>query len=330
MKHHFKVLVTLISFLCAASLLHAQHSDMKLQQKVQKLVEQGTQLLDAGNHIEAIKKLQEAVELDASSPAANYELGYVWYLEQDWNKAIKYSRRVVTLGRDYQPEAYIVYGSALDQRGNTVGAAEIFKEAIQKFPKNYLLYYNYAYTSFNAGNTSLAADALYKALEINPMHGSSHLLLGYVMNSRKENLKTLLPLCFFLMENPSTSDSKNAVNLLEKVRNRIINKQAGNSNDSLYLQLVHSVVTGEEEAPDLCALLNILFLHLHDFNLPAISVYNNEYIPFFYALAQAEHTEAFCYYIMQSSGRQKVDNWLKTHPDQLEQFADWLDKYNLP
>ena len=330
MKQYLKVSITLLLYLCTALVLHAQHADMKQQQKVQKLVEEGSQLLDAGNPIEAIKKLQEAVQLDAGSPAANYELGYAWYLEQDWDKAIKYSRRVVTLGRDYQPEAYIVYGSALDQRGNSGGAAEIFKEAIQKFPKNYLLYYNYAYTSFNAGNTSLAADALYKALEINPMHGSSHLLLGYVMNSRQENIKTLLPLCFFLMENPSTSDSKKAVNLLEEVRTRIVNKQSENSNDSLFLHLALSSTPGEKEAPDLCAMLNILFLHLHDFNLPAISVYENQYIPFFYALAKAGHTEAFCYFIMQTIGKQEVSDWLKTHPDQLEQFADWLDKYKLP
>lgn len=323
-------LILLALFLIPGSGTYAQTSDMKLNQRVQKLVDEGIRLLDAGNQAEAITKLQEALQLDANSSAANYELAYAWYLQQDWDKAIKYSRRVVTLGRDYQPEAYIVYGSALDQRGNNVGAAEVLKEAIRKFPDNYLLYYNYAYTSFNAGNTSLAADALYKALKINPMHNSSHLLLGYVMNSRQENIKTLLPLCFFLMENPTTSDAKNAVNLLEEVQTRIKNKQFSTTSDSLFRHLVVAATSAGKELPDLCSLLNILFIHLHDFNLPAVSVYENQYIPFFYALSEAGHTEAFCYYIMQSSGRQDVNRWLKTHPDQLSQFADWMDRYELP
>ena len=54
-------------------------------------------------------------------------------------------------------------------------------------------------------------------------------------------------------------------------------------------------------------------------------IYWNIYIPFFYDIAQSEHMDAYCYYVMQSVNPYATA-WFEVNKDKLDAFDTWLNK----
>lgn len=54
--------------------------------------------------------------------------------------------------------------------------------------------------------------------------------------------------------------------------------------------------------------------------------YLQQYVPFFVALRDAGHNEAFCYYIMKSTGDPEIQDWLVANQPKIDQFFAWLEK----
>jgi tetratricopeptide (TPR) repeat protein len=57
---------------------------------------------------------------------------------------------------------------------------------------------------------------------------------------------------------------------------------------------------------------------------PESNFYLDHYVPFFTALNEAGHSEAFSYYVMNSLRLPEVDEWMKTNKDQMERFYTWV------
>ena len=95
---------------------------------------------------------KKALTSNPASVQAKYEMAFTYLQLKDYTNAIKYSEKVIAANKDYVDQAYIVKGTALDYLNKPQDAANIYKQALKKFPKTQLLYYNLALTSFNLKN----------------------------------------------------------------------------------------------------------------------------------------------------------------------------------
>ena len=113
---------------------------------------EGIKMYDKGDYEGALEMYKKALTSNPASVQAKYEMASTYLQLKDYTNAIKYSEKVIAANKDYADQAYIVKGTALDYLNKPQDAANIYKQALKKFPKNQLLYYNLALTSLNLKN----------------------------------------------------------------------------------------------------------------------------------------------------------------------------------
>jgi tetratricopeptide (TPR) repeat protein len=311
-------------------------------QEIENLVQKGIEFHDKGEYKKAIEFYQKALSIDPNSSLANYEIAFSYFSDKDYKNAEIYSKKVIDLKKDNLLAAYIAYGNALDMQGQTKKAIKSYEKAIKDFD-NYLLYYNYAITCFNSGETDKAYDAAIKAINNNSSHASSHLILSKIMEKKGSRIKAMLPLYFFLLLEPNSSRS--AIEY-QTLRNYIDHGVSQTSEKNI------NVVVPMDKDPDFGAaemMISLskasnsleenkgksdldLFAENNDglFNILGELKKDNSgfwwdfYIPFFYEMANENLTKPFSYYISLSKG-EEINEWIESNNDEFEKFKNWVN-----
>ena len=315
---------------------------------VDKFIEEGIQLYDKGDFAGALARYREALNMDEMSPLANYEIALTYIALKDYEKAIAHCENVIKGESTFIDRAYVIYGSALDLKGEPRKAINLYTKAINEFPENHLLHYNLAYTCYNLKDYKQAEDAVIKSLLINPGHASSHLLLGYVMDAQGSRIKTLLPLYNFLLLEPEGQRAKAAHELLISMLQKGVKIDSDNSTA---IALENNGEQDEFRAADLMiSLLNVsnnteenkkkserelfyentrsFFTILGELKQDNKGFWWNFYVDFYYAMARdSTNVETFSYYISQTNGDEKVREWLANNKDRYERFSKWFSEF---
>lgn len=316
------------------------------QAVIDDLISEGIKLHDKGDYTGAIDLYKKALVLDKKSAHANYEIASSYFAMKNYENAIKYSNNVITANSDYIDQAYILKGSAQDLSGKPKDAVKTYIQAIKKHANNHLLYYNLALTSFNLKEYKDADNALQKALKINPLHASSHLLLGYSMVRQENRVKGILALYNFLLLEPKTNRAEAALKMLEEQLKKGVKKNNEKSatitlrekkdDDEFYtaelmLGLLESSKINETNKNKTAAVLfaentNTFFTILGEMKKDKKGFWWDFYVDYFYILATNNHTEAFCNYITQSKD-DGYTQWMQNNLEKMEAFSTWYTKY---
>lgn len=306
-------------------------------------ITEGIKLHDKGDYTGAIEFYKKALQSDKNSIHASYEMASSYLALKDYANALKYADKVIARNLDYVDQAYILKGSALDLMGRKPEAINTYKLALKKYKTNHLLYYNLALTSFNVKNYNDAEDALQKALKLNPLHASSHFLLGMSMMGQGKRVQSILALYNFLLQEPKTKRSASALRALEDEWKNAGKEKAGSktvpakkeddefSTATLMLDMLEAAKNNEANKNKPAITLfaentNMLFTILGEAKKDKKSFWWNFYVDYFYTLANNHHTEALCYYITQSKD-DAYDVWLTDNRPKMEAFSEWYTKY---
>ncbi len=339
MKRTIKVLLILLIF---ASKAYAQTDELK------KFVDTGVELHDKGDYQGAIEQYKKALLIDPKSPLANYEISSTYFALKEYDQAIEHSNKVIAENSKYVDQAYIMKGSALDLMGKAKEAVSTYKEAIKSYSANHLLNYNLGFTLYNSKDYTGAEEALQKALTIKPSHASSHLLLGYLKIAQNNRVKALLALYNFLLLEPKSNRGKPALEILsselkkgvtqENEKSTTITLAASKESEEfkaaeLMLSLLEASKNlekneGKTEAELFADNTKSFFSVLGELKKNNQGFWWNYYVDFFYALANNNHVETFCYYISQSKEDEKNRDWLKSNKDKIDAFSKWYNEYD--
>ncbi|TMM58148.1 tetratricopeptide repeat protein [Maribacter algarum] len=322
---------------------------LKGQSQVDSLVNEGTKYHDEKNYEKAIEKYQEALKINPDSWLAHYEIAFSSYEMKDYENAILNAEKSIKNDKNSAYYSYVILGSAYDIIGKPKKAIRAYEKGIKKFPKKYLLYYNLALTYYNLNDIINAEPNAIKAIEFNPSHPSSHLLLAYMNNQKGERSKTVLSLYYFLMLEANSPRSKEALNLLNSLHKKGVTRRdeknidvVVNVNDDkdfgaseLMMSLLEASKNLEENKDKSQGELffentKSFFTILGELNdkKPKSSFQKRFYVPFFKKLVHDKHTEAFSYYIQMSSEDKEVLTWLELNGNQIEKFGNWYENQN--
>lgn len=235
-------------------------------------------------------------------------------------------------------------GSALDLNGDTKGSVKVYKKGLKYNPGHYLLHYNLALDYVNMGDYKNAEKSAIEALNNNLAHGSSHLLLGNLFHITKNRPKSLLSLYFFLLLEPNTSRSEEALKMLdkqlkagvEKGEDNQINISIGNTKSKDGFGAVDLMVSLLAASRNLEKNENLtdaeffvetnqsFFSIAGELNKKNDSFWWEFYVSFFYSMVKAGHVEAFSYYIQQTRNSEEVNKWLEANTDKVEALKQWM------
>jgi tetratricopeptide (TPR) repeat protein len=329
-----KIINTIIIFTLFVCKAYGQSSEL------QKYVSAGVKLFDKGEY-------KKALAIDKKSPLANYEISSTYLVLKEYDMAIEHCDKVIEAKSDYVDQAYILKGSALDVLGKSNEAIKTYKQAIKNYPKNHLLYYNLALTSYNIKEYKEAEEALQKGLQVNPSHANSHLLLCYVMKDQNDRVKSVLPLYNFLLLEPKGKRAESALALLhrqlkkgvkkESDKKTIINLNLGDKNNEFtsaefMLSILEASKNTDENAKKtenelFSETTKSFFTVLGEMKKNKTGFWWDYYVNYFYSLSSNNHIDALCYHISQSSEDENINKWLKDNNKKILSFLKWQSSY---
>lgn len=176
-----------------------------------KLIREGVALHDKGRYKDAISCYEQALKVNPSSMSAVYEMSLSYLQLKDYDKAVKYSTKVIAGG--FQPllmDAYIVKGTALANQDRMSEALKVLNEGLEKCGDQYLLHFNLGLCYFNSKDNRMAVQHLRKAIEIDATHASAFLLYAYALNDLGRWVQSFYSFHFFLLLEPNTERSRDA------------------------------------------------------------------------------------------------------------------------
>ena len=315
------------------------------QTELETLMSEGVALHDAGEYDEAIAKYTEALKIDKKSSLVNYELGYTFFAKKEYKKALKPLDRVIKNKDKYLKEAYVVKGSCLDLLGKPTEAIKVYENAIAEFPENYLLHYNLALTQFNNKDAQGAEENLIAALTLNSGHPTSNYLLGIININKDERVKALMAIHFFLLLEPNSNRSVDAINMIKGLmregvsrqddKNVTINlneftleKEFSAANTMLSLMAAANLTEENEEKSS----QELFFENTESFisvlgknEEGKTGIWYDLYVDFFADLLDSGNTEAYCYYITQSNGAIEKQ-WMEDNKEKMDKFFQWANE----
>ena len=318
------------------------------QSEVNDLIQQGIEYHDAGQYDSAIATYKKALEIEPQSTMIYYELAFSYFKKGDYDKAIEHSDFVIDKNASHLLEAYLTKGSALDMKGKTKESIKLFEKALKKMGDDYLIYYNLALNHYKLQDLDEAEKNVIKAIEHNPDHTSSHLMLAHIHNFRGNTVQTLMAAYYFLFLEPNSSRSQEAYAMLQKKLGGNVSKDKNKPN-AINITLAANNDTDFGAAEMMVALLEAsksleenvnktedeMFVENTDSFFTMLGELNekkkknkdiwwNFYTPFFYNIAQTDHIETYCKLISQSSNGNSVQ-WLDANETRVADFEQWLE-----
>ncbi len=315
------------------------------QSEIENFVKEGIQYHDNGEFDKAIQYYEKALKIEPKSTLVNYEIALSYFSKGDYRKALEYSDVVLKQNKDLMLQAYMTKGSALDMLGKTKESIKLFNKSIKKTGGHYLLYYNLGLNYYKINDLVNAEENVIKAIELNPNHSSSHLMLANIHNQKGNSVQTLLSSHYFLLLEPNSQRSLEAYSMLQqnfggnvskdKEKPNTINILLSPNNDSQFgaaelmvsmLEASKSLEENEGKSDEEMFVENTdkFFKVLGELKEKKNKeIWWTFYTSFFYDLAKSEHLETYCKYITQI-GNENSKKWIEDNNNALTEFDNWL------
>jgi len=314
------------------------------QDAVTKALEEGKKLYDAGKYSDAAGVYKKALSKNKENDVLNNEMSLVQLALKNYSEAVVYSDKVINANSKLANVAYATKGSAQGLKGDYDQAILTIKDGINKYPEDFFLYYNLAFTQLGGSQYSQAEASAKKAIEIKPDFAGSHLVLGQSMFYQNKRVPSMLALYYFLLLEPNTPRSSSALSMMDQAVNLGITKEG----DKINVQIPNKekdefgtadVIISLSQANKLdeknkskseqqifCESTNMLFTTLaENKKQDKKGIWWTFYVPFFEDMQKNDNLDAFCYQAMITKNNNAVNNWVRDNKSKIDKLKSWYD-----
>ncbi len=321
--------------------LSAQGGDFKT------IVSQGVFNYEKGDYEEALSFFKQAYRINRKSDYVCYELALTYLALNENENAAIYSGKIIDKGKEYIEDAYLINASAWENLGRTKRAQKIYTKGIKALSGSYLLHYNLALSLYNDKKYDKAQEHAITAVELEHGHGSSHLLLAYIMFDKGERVKSMLPLYYFLFIEQDSDRSATAYELLTTLWNQGVTHQGQKEIRLINAGFEYSEFGAVELALSMIKPLDGTEKHVDSSKNPGLIRFadNNKvlfkvlaesaegkqgfwwdfYVNFFSKIDQNNLSEPFSYFISSCKYNKDVLIWLSENHKEYKRFSEWIE-----
>lgn len=342
------------AFLFFFMILSLPFSLFSQDEKIAAFIKEGINLHDKGKYNEAIQAYKKALKIDKKHALTHYEIGLSYYHLKAYKKTIKSINKALKYGKDERIllSAYLIKGAAIDDGGNTKKAIKVYEKAIKKHPKSYLLHYNASFSYYKINKYAASKAAIKKALELNPTHNSSNLLLAYINSEQGLRVQALMAVSKFLfLENLShpvniSARAKRAFELYKKLALGNIKSKGNQINISLMLNeadefsslnLMMSLMQATNQ--QLADSLNFSELEQLNFFMQTMcqsistsevkdGFWGKQYVQFYKKIEEKKLVEAFSNMVLLSTKDESVISWINKNADKIEELEQLFREHH--
>jgi len=322
---------------------------------INDLIMQGIELHDQNDYKGAIKKYEEALELDKKNFLAHAEIAMSLYASEKYKDAVSYSKKAIKYAKDDDNIAsvYITYGNSLDMMNEPKKSIKIYKKGLKENPNNHMLHFNFGVTLSKQNKTEEALKYFQNSTRLNPYHGTSHYAQCLTAQSLGMKTPAILSGWFFLIMEPTGQRAK----VIQEGISSLLSSGAKETGDNEITISIDQLLGGEDAENDFMAIEILLgaqtaieisgeekeLSELENLKLKTqliCSALSNEggeekqkgfywdfYAPFFYDLNEKGFGDTFSHIFSVSKNDKEIDKWLEENGDKVEEFYQWVENY---
>jgi tetratricopeptide (TPR) repeat protein len=332
------------------------------REAAEKLVEEGIGYHDKGDYEAAITRYEEALLLDKDNLFALGEKALSLMLLKKYDESIEVCKKAVAKhkGEKELRSVYVTYGNAYDALKKPDRSLKVYDEGISQFPDFYLLYFNKGVTLAGLDKLDEAIVCFQKSASLEPGHASSHNALGRLLYSTGKRIPALLAFSRFSVLEPQSGRAKGNLKLLQGITKANVEKSGENSinisipssmlsdttadgkskeNSFATTDLILSMDAaldydkkneGKTEVEQFMRKFETVCASLKETQADNFGFYWDYYVPYFIELKEKDFVEVFSYIAFAASDNAVVNNWIKTHREEVDRFFEWSKSFKWP
>ncbi|GAB3922644.1 hypothetical protein GCM10028827_07810 [Mucilaginibacter myungsuensis] len=307
---------------------------------VPTLTREGNELSTQKNYPAALEKYKAALAIAPEYAPANYQMAFTLNASGKGLEALPYLEKVfksTEASANLINGAYSLAGSIYDRNRQPQKAIESYKQGIAANPTNQPLQYNLALAYFRNKQYTDAETTAEQAIKLDPKHASTMRVHGLVTFHQNERAVALLSFCSFLILEPNTLRSTEAINNIRSIfHGGILKREAGAKpirldantialNNAVTIAIKPFATRRYASAGDLLAAqLTAVFTSIGQI---AEKQNGNDFFrkyqaAYFYQLAKSPHMPPFARYITQTTpGSAK---WIAANAQAMTDLDVWL------
>lgn len=316
---------------------------------------EAVKLMDSGKIDESIKLLEEAMKLDPEESEFPYEMGFAYYLKEDYKTAIKYLKRLEK-HKDKKPIHFQLLGNAYDMDGNQKKAFEAYDKGLKLDPKAGIIYLSKGIVYMKLGKMQEALDSFEKGIEVNPEFPSNYFWAAklFCENTEEEVWGMIYGEIFLNLERNTRRTQEISKLLYDTYKNEIQFK--GDTAASISFSKMNVINLDTSKEGDIEALVNSFkppygmfvyegtllksILDEREINMETLSrirtrfakMYDEEHakrypnVLFYYQneLDKLGFSDAYNHWILKSGDIDQFDKWVNDNPDKWKEFEAWF------
>jgi len=309
-----------------------------------ELIKEGSTLYDSSAYKKALVVFDKINRSDTNYVFALYHKAVTCQADSQYTLGIKYCQEGLALKeqREYEPDLYNTYGNILSASKQYDQAIKIFDEAIVKYPRYALLYFNKAIVMSQQERWHEAELLFQQALLINPYLYSAHYQLAVAAVQQGKIIPSFLSCLAYLLMSPEGKYFSNSINTLSAiskstddvlaVKNK--RKEAPDANYQMVEEIVLSKIALDKGYKPLTALDDILARQIQvvfeklEFDDKNSDFYTQYYLPYFKQVYKDGKFEAFINHAFSNATNvAMIQDYNKKHKKELEIFVNQAADY---
>ncbi|HEY0978282.1 MAG TPA: tetratricopeptide repeat protein [Flavobacteriales bacterium] len=194
-------------------------------------VEEGIALHDKQDYKKAIKKYDEALELDQENGLAMAEKALSLSAMGRNEEAAALCQEIIRVkdGAKGMPMVYVTYGNCMDALGRPEAALQVYDQGIKVMPDLSMLHFNKGITLLSMDSLAGADRALQASARLAPFHPGTQNAMATLLQAQQNNVPAVLALCRFLVIEPEGARAEgNTARLLGLMAGNTTHDKKGN------------------------------------------------------------------------------------------------------
>ncbi len=346
MPNPFKM-VLLLLLLLGSQCSFAQDNKEKAYQAGMKAIK----LEDDGKYEEALALLFEAEKLDSENAIYPYEVGYAYYAQKEYPKAMDVYKKLIA-GKSATDQCFQMLGNIYDLTGDSAGAMRSYNEGLKMFPKSGKLFLEKGNVYWNSKEYNRALPFYEQGIKADPAFPSNYyratriycasseqvfgMVYGEIFMNLERNSKRTVEISKMLyntyVSQITIRKSKGEGEVRFSKNNMIVIRD---SNDIKNPKLPFGVgayeitllmsITGEK-AIDLSSLDRIRRTFTETYFKNGIDKkYPNVLFDYQQRVLEAGHMEAYNHWILMQGDLEGFNKWQSKNKEQWAQFVKWFE-----
>jgi len=321
--------------------------------KVKELLNEGIKLMDDGQYDASIAKLQEAQKLDPKNTIVLYEIGLAYYLKEDYKKALEVTAPLVK-GKNAFDQAYQIRGNSYDMLGDPSKAMKTYEEGLRKFPNSGPLHLEAGVVMLKMNEHGKALDYFERGIAAAPEHPSNYYWAAKLFLDSDEEVWGMLYGEIFRNLEPNSQRSREISKMLYDTYKSEI-KFPNDSSASVSFSKNNIIGFGGKNNSlslpfgTVCYEMNlaVAVAGVREINMATLHQIRSNFVNNFYSndsnkkfdnlvfkwqqlLANANHFEAYNYWLLSSGDEATFEAWLEQNQEQFDAFTDWYTTDRFP